>query len=129
LSDGDDNVLKDLAGDDTDGRGATSAEHIAPNPIGSNVLGQAHPSVVDRVDATAPSASGQKRKRPPPALMRKQFKPRTDQVMTQIELPPYRGPRSSLDLVAVEIIFGRLFKAFRHTSQATGTRTLAGGAA
>jgi hypothetical protein len=51
--DGDDNVLKKPTGDDTDGGGATSAEHI-----GSNVLGQAHPSVVDRVDATAPSTSG-----------------------------------------------------------------------
>jgi hypothetical protein len=28
--------------------------------------------------------------------------------MTQIELSPYHGPRSSLDLVAVEIIFGHL---------------------
>jgi hypothetical protein len=36
-------------GDDVDGGGATSAEHITPNPIGSNLLGQAHTSVVDRV--------------------------------------------------------------------------------
>jgi hypothetical protein len=32
--------------------------------------------------------------------------------MIQIELPPYRRPRSSLDLVDVEIIFGCLFEAF-----------------
>jgi hypothetical protein len=32
--------------------------------------------------------------------------------MTQIEIPLYCGPRSPLDLVAVEIIFGRLFVAF-----------------
>jgi hypothetical protein len=127
--DGDDNVLKEPAGGDTDGGGVTSAEHIAPNPIDSNVLGQAHPSVVDRVDATAPSASGQKRKCPSLALKRKQSKPLTDQVMTQIELPPYHGPRSPLDLVDVEIIFGHLFEAFRHTSQAADTRTSAGGAA
>jgi hypothetical protein len=39
LSDGDDNVLKEPTGDDTDDGGATSAEHITPNPIGSNVVG------------------------------------------------------------------------------------------
>jgi hypothetical protein len=38
--------------------------------------------------------------------------------MSQIELPPYRGPRSPLDLIVVEIIFERLFEAFRHISQA-----------
>jgi hypothetical protein len=54
--------------------------------------GQTLPSVIDQVKATAPLASGQKRKRPPPALKRKQSKPPADQVMTQIELPPYRGP-------------------------------------
>jgi hypothetical protein len=48
--------------------------------------------------------------------------------MTQIEFSLYRGPRSPLDLVAVEIILGRLFEAFRHTSQAAGARTSTGGA-
>jgi hypothetical protein len=42
-----------------------------------------------------------------------------------IELPPYRGPQSSLDLVAIEHIFGCHFEAFRHVSQATKTSTLA----
>jgi hypothetical protein len=91
LSDDDNNVLKEPADDDADGRGATSAEHVAPNPIDSNLLGQAHPSVVDRVEATAPSTYGQKRKYPPPALKHKQSKLSADQVMTQIELLPYRG--------------------------------------
>jgi hypothetical protein len=109
-------VLKEPAGDDAKGGGATSAEHIAPNPINSNMLGQAHPSVIDRVHATVLSANGQKRKRPPPALKRKQSKPTTDQVMTQIKLPPYHGPRCPLDLIAVKIIFGHLFEAFRHAS-------------
>jgi hypothetical protein len=112
LSDGDNNVLKEPTGNDANGGGATSAEHIAHNPISSNMLWQAHPSVANRVDATAPSASGQKRKCPPFALKRKQFKPPVDQGMTQIELHPYREPRSPLDLVDVEIIFGRLFEAF-----------------
>jgi hypothetical protein len=105
-------VLKEPAGADADGGGATSVEHVAPNPIDSNFLGQTHPSIVDRVKATAPSADGQKRKRPSPALKRKQPKPPADQVMTQIELPPYHVPLNPLDLVAIEIIFGRLFEAF-----------------
>jgi hypothetical protein len=110
--DGDDNVLKEPTGDDADDGGATSAEHIAPDPIDSNMVGQAHPSVADWVDVTAPLAGGQKRKCPPLALKHKQSKTPVDQVMTQIELPPYRRPRSSLDLVAVDIIFGCLFKGF-----------------
>jgi hypothetical protein len=116
LSNSDDDVPKEPTGDDADGGGASSAEHIAPNLIGSNVLGQAHPSVVNRVDAIAPLPSGQKRKCSPPTLKRKQSKPLSDQVMTQIELPPYRRSQSPLNLVHVEIIFGHLFKAFRHAS-------------
>jgi hypothetical protein len=46
--------------------------------------------------------------------------------MTQIKLPPYRGPHSPLDLVAIEIIFVRLFEVFQHTTQATGTATSVG---
>jgi hypothetical protein len=38
--------------------------------------------------------------------------PHADQVMTQVELPPFRGPCSPLDLVVVEIVFGCIFKAF-----------------
>jgi hypothetical protein len=129
LLDGDDNVLKEPTDDDADDGGATSAEIIAPNPIVSNMVGQAHPSVADRVDATSPPASGQKRKRPSSALKRKQSKIPSDQVMIQIELPPYRGPWSSVDLVDVEIIFGCLFEAFWHASQAAGAGTSARGAA
>jgi hypothetical protein len=40
--------------------------------------------------------------------------------MTHIELLPYRGPRSQLDLVAIEIIFGCLLEAFWDTSQVAG---------
>jgi hypothetical protein len=46
--------------------------------------------------------------------------------MSQIELPTYRGPHSPLDLIVVEIIFGRLFEVFQRISQTTGTDTLAG---
>jgi hypothetical protein len=42
-----------------------------------------------------------------------------------IELPPHHRPRSHLDLVVVEHIFGRLYEAFRHVSQAAKTGTSA----
>jgi hypothetical protein len=45
-------------------------------------------------------------------------------VMTQVELPPYCGPHSPLDLVAIEIIFGRIFEAFRQMTQATAADTV-----
>jgi hypothetical protein len=38
--------------------------------------------------------------------------------MIHVELPPYRGLYSPLDLVVVEIVFGRMFEAFRRASQA-----------
>jgi hypothetical protein len=78
LSYGDNIVLKDSASDDADGGGATSAEQIAPNLIEFNVLGPAHPSVIDRVIAIALLVGGHKRKRPPVALKHKQSKPRAD---------------------------------------------------
>jgi hypothetical protein len=63
----------------------------------------------------------------PSLSVNKQTNTSADQVMTQIELPPYHRPRSPLDLVAIEIIFGRLFEAFRCTSQAAGTGSSIGG--
>jgi hypothetical protein len=58
---------------------------------------------------------------PPPPAATKRSKPihQVALVMIQVELPPYRGPHNPLDLVAIEIIFGRIFKAFRQISQAT----------
>jgi hypothetical protein len=46
----------------------------------------------------------------------KQFDPghHVNQLMIQVELPPYRGPHSPLDLVASEIVFGRMFEEFHH---------------
>jgi hypothetical protein len=80
------------ASDEVDGEGISSAEPIAPDPISSNMPAQADPSIADRVISSAPSARGQKRKCPPPIPKRKPTKSLTDQVMIQIELPPYRGP-------------------------------------
>jgi hypothetical protein len=98
--------------DDAEGEGASSVEPVAPGPIGSNVSVQTDPSAVDQAALRAPSAGGHKRKHLPTVPKHKQTKTSTVQVMTQIELPPYRRPKSPLDLVVIEIIFGCLFKAF-----------------
>jgi hypothetical protein len=126
LLDGDHNGWKEPAGNDTEYEGVTSVEQVTPNPIDSSMLEQVPPSTIDQVDTTTPLDSGQKRKRAPPILRRKRSKPSANQVTTQIELPSYYGPQSSLDLVVVEIIFGRLFEPFRHASQAAGTKKPAG---
>jgi hypothetical protein len=110
VSSGEDDVTNKLAGDDVGDEGASSAKSVAPSPIRSDVLGQTDPYVIDRVASTAPP--GRRHKCPPPVPKRKCALPSSDQVMIQIELPPYHGPHSPLDLVSIEIIFGRLFKAF-----------------
>jgi hypothetical protein len=73
---------------------------------------QIDPSAVDRAAFGTPSDGGNKQKHSSTVPKRRQTKTSKVQVMTQIELPPYRGPKSPLDLVAIEIIFGRLFEAF-----------------
>jgi hypothetical protein len=113
-------------GDDAEGEVASSVEPIAPGSIGSNASVQTDPSATDRATLGAPSAGGHKRKRLPIIPKHKQIKTSTDQVMTQIELPPYRGSWSPLDFVVIEIIFWHLFEAFRRTSQATRIGSSAG---
>jgi hypothetical protein len=54
----------------------------------------------------------------------KHDKAANDQVI--IKLPPYHKPQSLLYIVVVEHIFGRLFEAFRHISQAVMTDNPAG---
>jgi hypothetical protein len=126
VSSGEDNAPKPDAltdkekapiGDDAEDGGASSAEPITPNPIGSNAPEQTDPFITDWVTTIVPPAGGHRCKHPPLVIKRKQPLPSLDQVMSQIELPPYYGPLSPLDLVAIVIIFGRLFEAFRHTSQ------------
>jgi hypothetical protein len=49
-------------------------------------------------------------------------------VITQIKLPPYRGPHSALDMVPSEIVFGHIFELFHQMSQAdTDDQTVAAG--
>jgi hypothetical protein len=90
----------------------SSAEPIAPNPISSSVPKQSDPSAAVQVSTDIPPTGRRGRKRPPPATRQNMPILQVDQVMTQLELPPYCGPRSPLDLVAIEIIFGRTFEAF-----------------
>jgi hypothetical protein len=92
VSSGEDDATKKSTSDDTGDGGASSAEPIAPILISSNVLELADPSVADRVASTDPPASGHRGKRPPSIPKRKQSSSSADQVMTHIEIPPYRGP-------------------------------------
>jgi hypothetical protein len=83
--------LRAPASDEAEGEGKSLAESMAPGPIKYNTSAQADPSIADRVISSTPSAGGQKRKRPPPIPKHKPSKSLADQVMTQIELLPYRG--------------------------------------
>jgi hypothetical protein len=113
-----DDKEKALAGDDAEDGGASSAELIAPNLISYNAPKQFNTSITNQVTTVVPPTGGHGHKHPPRVIKRKQPLPLAKQVITQIELPPYHGPHSPLDLVAIEIIFWRLFEVFRHTSQA-----------
>jgi hypothetical protein len=110
LSDEDNAGSNKPVSDDAGGNGAPSAETLPPNLIESSSAGETHPSAVDQVVPTAPSGGGQKKKHVVLMTKRKHNKDADDQVL--IELPPYRGPRSPLDIVIVEPLFGCLFKAF-----------------
>jgi hypothetical protein len=105
-----DNVWpNELAGDDAGVNGAPSVETHTPNPIGSSSVGETHPSAVDQDASTSPSGGGQKKKCVVLGIKHKQDKVAADQVI--IELPQYRGPRSPLDIVDVDHIFGCLLES------------------
>jgi hypothetical protein len=97
-------------GDDAGGNGGPSAETLAPNPIGSSSTGEIRPSAVDQAVPTSPASDSQKKKCIVLGTKHKHNKAVDDQVI--IDLPPYHGPRSPLDIIAVEHLFGRLFEAF-----------------
>jgi hypothetical protein len=73
------NKLKKSAGDDVEGRGVSSAESIAPNPISSSAPGQSNPSAAAQVVTPILPSSKHGQKCPMPATRRN--KP-LDQVMT-----------------------------------------------
>jgi hypothetical protein len=81
------------------------------------------PPITDQSVSAAPLSSGQKRKRIMLASKRKTTTS-SDQVIT--ELSSYHGSRNCLNLVVVNLAFGRLFESFQHVSQAIRTDTTAG---
>jgi hypothetical protein len=103
--------------DDTGDEGVSSSKPNTPNQISSSVSKQPDSSTAGQVPPVVPSTSGCGCKCPPLATRRNKPIPQIDQVTTQVELPTYHEPRSPLDLVVIEIIFGRIFEAFRHVSQ------------
>jgi hypothetical protein len=114
---------KQTAGDDVEGHGIPLIESITSNPIGSNMVALVRPPAADQPISAAPLSGGQKRKRIMLASKRKTTTS-SDQVIT--ELPSYHGSRNQLNLIAVNLAFGRLFEAFQHISQAIRTDATAG---
>jgi hypothetical protein len=123
LSDSTGEDQKQHAGDDVEGHGIPLTEPITSNPIGSNMAALVRPPVADQSVSAAPLSGGQKQKCIMLASKRKTTTS-SDQVIT--ELPSYHGSRNRLNLVAVNLAFGRLFEAFQHVSQAIRTDATAG---
>jgi hypothetical protein len=118
------NGQDDPKGNDDGGQGAPSSELTAPNPIGSGMAAQVHPSTTDQLTTAAPLGSDpSKKKHLVLASKRKQHAP-SDRVTTELFL--HHAPRSSLGLVEVKLIFGRLFEALQHPAQAAQIDTSAG---
>jgi hypothetical protein len=105
-------TLKASPVDDAKVVGTASAETPIPGLIGDDV-----PKLpaTDQV-TTVPSAKGHGQKRPPIAARRPKPAPLVDQVMFQVEIPPFHGFRNPLELVAIEIVYGHIFEAFRRLS-------------
>jgi hypothetical protein len=103
--------------DDAGNVGAATAEANALVPIVANAPEMPKSPAVDQVLVVPPSGRrGSKRSQL--TTRRSNPVPQTDQVMTQVELPPYCGPCSPLDLLAIENIFGHIFEAFKQMPQA-----------
>jgi hypothetical protein len=123
LSDNTGEDQKQTAGDDVEGPGIPSIEPITSNPIGSNMTAPICPPAADQRASAAPPIGGQKRKRIKLASKRK-IPTSSDQVIT--ELPSYHLSRNQSNLISVNLVFGCLFEAFQHISQAIGTDATAG---
>jgi hypothetical protein len=123
LSDSTGEYPKQTAGDDIEGHGIPLIEPITSNPIGSNMAAPVCPPATDQPVFAAPLSGGQKQKCIRLASKRKTTTS-SDQVIT--ELPSYHGSRSWLNLVSVNLAFGRLFEAFQHISQAVRTDATTG---
>jgi hypothetical protein len=122
LSDSTGEDRKQTAGDDVEGPEIPLIEPITSNPIGSNMAAPVRPPAVDQPVSAAPLSGGQKRKRIRLASKRKTTT--SDQVITKLH--SYHGSCNRLNLVSVNLAFGRLFEAFQHISQAIRTDATAG---
>jgi hypothetical protein len=111
------------AGNDVEGPRIPLIEPITSNSIGSNMAAPICPPAADQPVSAAPSSGGQKWKRIRLASKRK-ITTSSDQVIT--ELSSYHLSRNRLNLVSVNLAFGRLFEAFQHISQAIRTNATAG---
>jgi hypothetical protein len=102
---------KVLTTDDAANIGAIPAEAISPGSIGIGAPNPHRPPVSDSVPIVPPTG-GCGRKCPHITAWWSNTIPHADQVLTQVKLPPYHRPRSPLDLVAIEIVFRRVFEVF-----------------
>jgi hypothetical protein len=123
LSDNTGEDRQQIVGDDVEGPGIPSIESITSNPIGSNMAAPVYPPAADQRVSAAPLSGGHKQKHIRLASKRK-IPTSSDQVIT--ELPFYHSSHNRSNLVSVNLVFGRLFEAFQHISQAIGTNAMAG---
>jgi hypothetical protein len=123
LSDSTGEDQRQTVGDDVEGPGIPLIEPISSNPIGTNMAAPVRPPAADQPVSAAPLSGGQKRKCVRLASKRKTTIS-SDQVIT--EPPSYHGYPNRLNLVLVNLAFGRLFEAFQHISQAIRTDAMAG---
>jgi hypothetical protein len=110
LSNEDNDGPNEPIGDDAGGKRAPSAETLAPNPIESSSAGETCASAADQAVPIAASGGGQKKKHIVLRTKSKHNKVVGDEVI--IKLPPYHGPRSPLDIVAIEHLLGVSLKLF-----------------
>jgi hypothetical protein len=104
------------AADDASGVGITFVKATIPGMSKAIAPGSSKPLAADRV-LIVPASSTSNRKYMHLVVKWCDPGPRVNQVMIQVELSPYHGPHSSLDLVASEIVFGRMFEAFHRVSR------------
>jgi hypothetical protein len=123
LSDNTGEDRKQTAGDDVEGPGIPLIEPISSIPIRSNMAVPVRPPAADRPVSAGPFSGGQKQKRVRLASKHKTTTS-SDQVIT--EPPSYHGSHTRLTLVSVNLVFGCLFEAFQHISQAIRTDAVAG---
>jgi hypothetical protein len=103
--------------DDAANMGAILIKATVPEWIGAGAPDILRSPIIDQAP-TIPPSGGHGRKHLCLIARCSDPVPQANQVMTQVVHPPCRGPHSLLDLIAIEIVFGRIFEAFRQMSHA-----------